>query len=435
MEKKQDHEKKNESLIGRFSFKVLERFAEKYGTPLYIYDGDRMVSNVTRLSKAFRSRYDKVKVHYALKANSNISILSLLKKQGLGAECISMGEIQIALKMGYTGDDILFTSSSKSMEELSFAVQHRVTINLDSMGDLENLCKVVNHMKVHTKVSFRVNPDVDPMTHHHIATGHKFTKFGILLEGDEILDAYRGVLENEYLEAIGIHSHVGSQILFPKPMERNAVLLVEAVKRLKKELGIELKFIDIGGGLGIPYKEDQSALDADAIAETVTSIFKTELGPIMPLPELWMEPGRYFVGDAGILLARINSVKHTPHTNFINIDTGFNHQLRPILYQAHHQVRLVGEGRGEREYDIAGNICETGDIVAEDRCLPTPVTGDLVAIMDTGAYGFSMASEYNSFLLPAEVLVLGEQDHLIRKRETFDDLMRNQILLDESILS
>jgi len=150
----------------------------------------------------------------------------------------------------------------------------------------------------------------------------------------------------------------------------------------------------------------------------------------MPLPELWLEPGRTFVGDAGILLSRINSVKHTPHTNFINIDTGFNHQLRPLLYEAHHQVRVLGRDAPPMLYDIAGNICETGDIIAEDRNLPTPEVGDILAILDTGAYGFSMASEYNSFMLPAEVMALGDRVHVIRKRACFNDLLRNQVLLD-----
>ncbi|PIE01944.1 MAG: diaminopimelate decarboxylase [Acidobacteria bacterium] len=422
---------KRNKRIGAFSVETLKSLAEQYGTPLYLYDGERIQYKVRKLTDAFQSRYDSVKIHYAFKANTNLSIVSLLKREGVGAECISKGEMQIALKMGYTGEDILFTSSSKSPDELVFAVRNGVTINLDSLGDLENLMTIVNEIKKKTMVSFRVNPDVDPMTHRHIATGHKYTKFGIHLDGDEIIEAYQAVKENPYLEPIGIHSHVGSQILASEPMKGNAHLLIKAVKRLKKELNIELKFIDLGGGIGIPYEGGQSEVDIDTMAETVINLLKGELKDVMPLPAIWLEPGRYFVGDAGLLLTRINSVKHTPHTNFINVDTGFNHQLRPILYEAQHRVLLVGSGGEEREYDIAGNICETGDIIAEDRILPTPRKGDYLAIMDCGAYGFSMASEYNSFLLPVELLSLDDKIHLIRKRESFDDLLRNQLIPEE----
>lgn len=416
--------------IGRFTHHQLIKWAEKFGSPLYLYDGDRIRFKVRKLKNAFRSRYPKVRMHYAFKANSNLSVIDLLRKEGAGAECISLGEMKIALRLGYKGEDILFTSSSKSPQELAFAVEIGATVNLDSLGDFENLSAVLKETPKKIKVSFRVNPDVDPKTHRHIATGHKFTKFGILLEGDEVIQAYRLVKEHPFMVPAGIHSHVGSQITHPEPMRGNAQLLVDTVKRIKKELDLDLGFIDVGGGLGIPYQVHQQEINLEEFAETITGLFKEQLGPIMALPELWMEPGRYFVGDAGLLISRVNSVKHTPHTNFINIDTGFNHQLRPILYEAYHEVVVLGRDSPPRLYDIAGNICETGDILAEDRMLPTPKTGDFIAILDSGAYGFSMASEYNSFLLPAEVMILGETAILIRERETFEDLLRNQILID-----
>jgi diaminopimelate decarboxylase len=415
--------------IGRFTHQDLIGWAKKHGTPLYIYDADRITEKARRLVKAFQSRYDRVKLHYALKANTNLNLISLLKNEGIGAECISMGEMIMALKVGYHPEDILFTSSSKSPDELRFAVNHGVNINLDSMGDLENLSDLLDDMKKKINVSFRVNPDVDPKTHRHIATGHKFTKFGILLNGDEFYEAYRLAMEHPYMNPQGIHSHVGSQITDPKPMQKNALLLVDGVLRLKKELGLELKFIDIGGGLGIPYQEDQNEPDPEVLAEAVISTMHKACDGIMQVPELWLEPGRFFMGDAGILVARINSVKHTPHTNFINVNTGFNHQLRPILYEAYHRTVILGRTGPEKMYDIAGNICETGDILGEDRSLPTPETGDFLAILDTGAYGFSMASEYNSFLLPAEIMITGSQVHLIRKRAQFDDFLRSQIML------
>ena len=416
---------------GRFTHGQLIAFAEEYGTPLYVYDGDLIRTKFRRFTDAFSRQYPKVKVYYALKANSNLSIVALLKKAGAAAECISMGEMQIALQLGYPGPEILFTSSSKSAEELEFAVSHQVVINLDSMGDLENLISVVERLEKRAKVSFRINPDVDPRTHRHIATGHKFSKFGILFENDEIVHAYRRAKDCRWLEIVGIHSHIGSQMMDLEPFLRNVQLVASAVRTLKAELGIELEFIDLGGGLGIPYRDAENPLTPEIVAEAVCRSLEEELADVGYLPTLVLEPGRYFVGDAGILLARVNSVKHTPYQHFINVDTGFNHLLRPLLYEAHHRVRVLGRDGDNETFDVAGNICETGDILAHDRLLPTPSPGDYVAFLDAGAYGFSMASEYNSFLLPAEILVRGDTVRVIRTRAQFSDLLRNQILLED----
>lgn len=416
---------------GRFSHQQLIAFAEQYQTPLYVYDGDLIGEKYERFTDAFSRHYPKVKVYYALKANSSLSIVALLKKAGAAAECISMGEMQIALQLGYQGSEILFTSSSKSPQELEFAVVNEVVINLDSLGDLENLIAVVERLQKKAKISFRINPDVDPKTHRHIATGHKFSKFGILFENDEIMRAYGRAKECPWLEIVGIHSHIGSQITDLEPFLRNVQLVASAVRKLKVGLGIELEFIDLGGGLGIPYRDGETPLTPETVAEVVCRSLKAELADLGYLPTLVLEPGRYFVGDAGILLARVNSVKHTPYQHFINVDTGFNHLLRPLLYEAHHRVRVLGRGGTSETFEVAGNICETGDILAHDRVLPTPSPGDYVAFLDAGAYGFSMASEYNSFLLPAEILVRGDRVQVIRARAQFSDLLRNQILLDD----
>ena len=413
---------------GRFSHDQLIEYGKQYQTPVYVYDGDLIVKKFQKFNTAYKDAYGAVKIFYAVKANTNLSIIALLKKAGAHAECISMGEIKMAQRAGHQGKDILFTASSKSHEELTYAVQNDVVINLDSLGDLTNLQTVCEQLRKKAKISFRINPDVDPKTHRHISTGHKFSKFGILFENDEIIEAYRRAKADSNLEILGIHSHIGSQITDAEPFERNVLLVTEAVKRLKKELGIELRFINLGGGLGIPYRDGEKPLEPEYVAKKVSDLVKRELKDTGYLPELWLEPGRYFVGDAGFLVARVNSVKHTPYKHFINVDTGFNHLVRPILYQAHHRVRVLnGSGKPET-FDIAGNICETGDILAHDRVLPTPKPGDYVVFMDAGAYGFSMASEYNSFLLPAEILVRGNQVDVIRKRETFEDLLRNQVV-------
>jgi len=416
---------------GRFSHQQLIDLAHRYGTPLYVYDGDLIQSKIREFRSAFERHYPRVTVYYALKANTNLSIVALLKKEGAWAECISAGEIRIAERLGYSGEQILFTSSSKSMDELSYAVSHGVIINLDSIGDLRNLRKTVKKLNKKARISFRINPDVDPKTHRHISTGHKFSKFGILFENDEIISAYREAKDDALIEIWGIHSHIGSQIMDIEPFERNVELVTSAVKRLKQELDIELKFVDLGGGLGIPYRDGQAPFLPEDMAREVCARFKAAMSEIGYLPRLCLEPGRYFVSQSGILLAEVNSVKHTPYKHFINVDTGFNHLIRPILYDAHHRVRVLGRSGNLKTYDVAGNICETGDVLAHDRNLPTPEPGDIVAFLDAGAYGFSMASEYNSFLLPAEVMIRGDQTQLIRKRASLDDLLRNQVLLKD----
>lgn len=411
---------------GRFSHDQLIGYAARYGTPLYVYDGDLIERKFTEFKQAFDKVYPRTRFYYALKANTSLAIVSILRNLGAGAECISRGEIEIALRLGWKGPNILFTSSSKSPDDLALAVRRGVTVNLDSLGDLDNLIRTAEKLRRKVRISFRINPDVDPKTHRHIATGHKFSKFGILADGDEVIRAYRKAKECRWLQICGIHSHIGSQILDLEPFSRNVELVTSTVKRLKKELGIDLEFIDLGGGLGIPYEDGKAPLAPEAMAQRVAGRIRAELEGQGPLPTLALEPGRYFVAQSGLLIARVNSVKHTPFKHFINVDTGFNHLVRPLLYEAYHRVRVLGGSGPTQTYDLAGNICETGDILAQDRVLPTPKVGDCVAFLDAGAYGFSMASEYNSIPLPAEILVRGKRVAQIRRRGTLDDLLRNQ---------
>lgn len=416
---------------GRFSHEQLIDYAQTYGTPLYVYDGDRIQMKFKKFEKAFKDAYGDAKIFYAMKANTNISVVGLLKQAGAAAECISMGEIYLAKKLGYHGDDILFTSSSKSPVEMEYAVNNNVVINLDSMGDLENLITTVEKLNKKVRVSFRLNTDVDPRTHRHISTSSKTTKFGILFENDQIIKGYERAHKHPLLDVWGIHSHIGSQIMDDGPFVRNVDLVTTAVIRLKEELGIELKFMNLGGGLGIPYKDGQEPLEPEVVAQKIAKLVKEKLKDLGYTPALWMEPGRYLVGDAGFLLARVNSVKDTPYKHFINVDTGFNHLARPIMYEAYHRVRVLGKKDKIEKFDLAGNICETGDILGKDRMLPRPDVGDFVAFMDAGAYGFSMASEYNMFTLPAEILVRGDRVDVIRQRQSMEQLFSNQILLKD----
>jgi diaminopimelate decarboxylase len=420
---------KHYSQTGRFSHEFLNNMAKKYGTPLYIYDADLITKQYQEFQNGFKKHYPKLKVHYAVKANSNLNIIKHLGQLGSGAECISMNEVKMAIKMGVKPRDVIFTSNSKTLEELKYSVQKNILINLDSLGDLDNLAKVVKNLNKKARVSFRINPDVDSKTHRFISTGHKFSKFGILIENDEYLKAYEIAHKNPLIEVQGIHSHIGSQILELNPFIQNARLVCSMAQRLYQKLGIKLQFINLGGGLGIPYHDGQKGLTPELVAKEVASIINTSFAGLYEKPTLWLEPGRYFVGASGFLLSSVNSVKYTSYKNFINIDTGFNHLVRPTLYQAYHRVRVLNKNNNYQKFEIAGNICETGDIMGSKRILPTPNRGDIVAFLDAGAYGFSMSSEYNSFHLPAEVLIKGNKDYLVRKRSNLKDLLRNQVII------
>ncbi len=418
-----------QSSVGRFSHSYLRKIANKYGSPTYLYDWDLIKTRYLEFRDGFKKHYPKVKVHYAYKANTNLNIISYLTSLGAGAECISIGEMSFALKAGQKGENIIFTSNSKSEQELRFAIKNKVLINIDSLSGLKNLESLVGKLKTTVRVCFRINPDVETTsTHKHISTGHKFTKFGLMYLNEDIYKAAKIAIDNKFMTFEGIHSHIGSQILESKPFEKNAQILSSVSLEIKKRFNYEISFINMGGGLGIPYRDNQARFSPERLASIVCPILKRKFSGFKNLPEIWLEPGRYLVAEAGVLLSKVNSVKMTDIKNFINVDTGFNHLARPIMYEAYHRVRILNGKSKTKKFQVAGNICETGDMLTKDRLLPKPEVGDIIALLDSGAYGFSMASEYNSFYLPAEVAIKGNSDYLIRKREDFNDLLRNQIL-------
>lgn len=416
--------------LGPFATKELLDLVKKYGSPLYVYDQQTIENKYKEFENAFKQNYPTVKIHYAFKANTNVKMLQIMRGLGAEAECISEAEMRLGEFSGYKTENMLFTSSSKSEQELIFAVKNGVLINLDSIPDLMNLIAVVDKMKKKARVSFRINPDVHPNTHKNISTGHKLTKFGILQHDDELIHVYKTAHEHPWIDVLGVHSHIGSQILEVKPFLQNVEIIANVAAKVKQHLGFELKIINLGGGLGIPYKDGQQALTPDELAKTICPVLKEKFKDFKRMPELHLEPGRYFVAQSGVLLTRVNSVKLNPLRNFVNVDTGFNHLARPLLYQAHHRVRVLGKDVDNKQamiFQVAGNICETGDILAYERKLPLPEVGDILAFLDTGAYGFSMSSEYNSFSLPAEILKTKNKLLLIRRRGKFSDLLRAQI--------
>lgn len=404
----------------------LFEIVKEFGTPLYLYHESAIRENYSEFYSAFSSLYPKSKVLYAYKANSSLAICHILRQEGAGADVVSGGELRTALEIGVKPENIIFTNNAKTREDLLQALNSGIVINLDSLQELNLLNKLSIEEKKKARISFRVNPSVSPDTHPKIATGIRNSKFGFHLEEDIAFGAYQLANEMENLEIVGIHTHIGSQILDTGVFNEAAEKIMEFCLRLKDGLSLELKFVDLGGGLGIPYRGGEGTRP-EKLAKGVVKVIQKWNKKLGYEPELWLEPGRYLVGTAGILLAKVQSVKKTPYKNFINLDAGFNTLMRPGMYEAYHRVRILGKKKGHLEvYDIAGNICESGDILARDRKLPGVKKGDIIAIMDAGAYGFSMSSQYNLRPRPAEVLVREKGVELIREREEWEDLFGHQ---------
>jgi diaminopimelate decarboxylase len=405
----------------------LVTLANTYGTPLYVTDEDRIISRFREYRDELGSRYGRVRVLYAAKANGNLAIMRALASEGAGADVFSSGELELALSAGMKPGDLLFNGSSKSPRDLALAVEKRVRISLDSTDELMQLEKVAAAAGAVVPVSFRINPALDVPTHPKIATGLATSKFGI--PAARIGEAYREALGCEHVTPVGIHCHIGSQILDLEPFAQEARVLAAVAGDLT-DMGVRLEFVDIGGGLGIPYHHDTDR--APSIAEYAAAVvppLRKGLEEIGISPDLYVEPGRSLVADSTVLLTRVHSVKKA-HKTFVNVDAGFNLLIRPVMYDSYHEVMVANRAdeppRGT--CTITGPICETGDILAHDRELPAVVAGDLLAILDTGAYGFSMSSQYNSRPRCAEVLVKGGRSALMRRAETIGDLTATMVL-------
>ncbi|MEM1530606.1 MAG: diaminopimelate decarboxylase [Candidatus Bathyarchaeia archaeon] len=400
--------------------------AEKFDTPLYILIERRIRENFRRLKSALLKHYNKVRVYYSAKANTSLTVLKILEDEEAYLDAVSPGEVFLALKAGFQPDRILFTGTSVRDDELEFLIKHGVTINIDSLSQLRRLLK----MHVPEILSFRVNPEIGAGHHEHVITAGRNSKFGIWEK--DIVDVYRIALEAG-VKRFGIHMHIGSGILSVEPFLLAAEKLLQIAHQIRKELNITFEFMDFGGGLGVPYRPDEKPIDLEDFASRMLSLFKSraeEYG--LGGPFFCVEPGRFIVCDAGILLTRVNTVKITPYKKFIGVDAGFNTLIRPAMYGSYHPI-IVANKLNEPEsemYDVAGPLCESGDLLARDRLLPEIQEGDLLAILNAGAYGFSMSSQYNSRPRCAEVLVKDGKYSLIRERETLDDLIRGQRIAD-----
>ena len=394
---------------------ALDAVAEGAGTPCYVYSAGVVARRYRTLAEAFAPVPHAV--HYALKANSNLALLRLLRALGAQADANSVGEIEVALRAGYIPDQIVFTGVGKSRDELERAVALGVkVINAESQGELERIDEVARAQGTRARVALRVNPEVDAKTHPHITTGLKRNKFGVAI--DAAAGILRAAAARPGLDVIGIHSHIGSQITTLEPLRKAVHRLVDVVRELRAG-GLHLQHLDVGGGLGVAYEQDAEVVAVPAYAAAVMDAVR-DLDLTVVL-----EPGRWIMAPAGVLLARIVDVKAHPHARtFVVLDAGMTELLRPALYGAYHRiVPVVASDAPEVVCDVVGPVCESSDTFGTDRPLPGPRVGQLVAVLDAGAYGAVMASNYNRRPLPAEVLVEQGSWRVVRRRQTVDEML------------
>lgn len=394
--------------------------ARQLGTPLYVTSESRLRENICAYHRAFPEA-DK---YFAVKANGNLTVLRIAAQEGMGADVFSRGEIAIARLAGIPREMILYNGNSKSEKDHKTALEAGVRMSVDSREELEHLAKTARAAGKEAEILFRVNPNVSPQTHPKIATGLRTSKFGIPAE--QVSETYRKATDLEGIKPVGLHCHIGSQIL-------DISSFVEAMKKIMdiaKDIvnaGGTIKVIDLGGGLGIQYHPDNPAPTPLDLAKGILPVFQERCRELGIKPKLILEPGRSIVADTTIMLTSVNVVKRA-HVNFVAVDAGFNVLARPMLYDSYHHVIVANKaGRDEEEtYTIVGPICETGDILAKERRLPLVERGDVLAFLDTGAYGFSMASQYNGQPRPAEVLVLGGEADVMRRSEDTSALLAGQ---------
>ncbi len=398
----------------------VREIARRVGTPFYLYSAATLKRHFQVFDQAFSSIPHLV--CYSVKANSNLAILRLLAKEGSGADIVSGGELYRALKAGIPAEKIVFSGVGKTSREMKEALKAGILMfNVESLGELRLLSRVARRLGTQAPVAIRVNPDVDPKTHPYISTGLKKNKFG--LDVETALEAYQEARQDPHLKIVGVDCHIGSQLTQVSPFVEALSRIKAFFKRLEGE-DIHPRYLDLGGGLGIVYGDEEPPPPAEYAAALLK-----ELGDLKVT--LILEPGRVLVGNAGILVTRVLYFKETPAKKFIIVDAGMNDLLRPAFYQAYHEiVPVVHKERPEIVTDVVGPICETGDFLAQDRKLPLVRPGELLAVMSAGAYGFVMSSNYNSRPRPPEVLVHGDRFFVVRRRENYARLVAGERIPD-----
>ncbi|PJA78003.1 MAG: diaminopimelate decarboxylase [Nitrospirae bacterium CG_4_9_14_3_um_filter_51_5] len=395
----------------------IRQITEQVGTPCYIYSHRTLIRHFHAFDQAFNAIPHIVA--FAMKSNSNLTVLRLLAKEGSGADIVSGGELFRALTAGMAPNKIVFAGVGKSKEEIRYALESDILMfNVESPGELQQVNKVAGSMGLRAEVALRINPDIDPQTHPYISTGLKKSKFGI--GADQALEEFDAAGNLPHIEVVGVHSHIGSQLTQVAPFVDALKKAIALIQTLKTK-GVHIQYLNVGGGLGITYS-DETPPHPKELAAAISPLLQTVSCQII------MEPGRSIVGNAGILVTKVLYNKKGADKHFVIVDAAMNDLLRPSLYDAHHDIQPVikQESSVVNTVDVVGPICESGDFLAKDRKLPQSQPGDLLAVMSAGAYGFTMASNYNSRPRVPEVLVKGKDITVIRKRETYEDLIRGE---------
>lgn len=408
----------------------VKQLAKQHGTPLYVYSAQSILSQYRRLHQALEGLDHRI--CYAVKANSNLAILSLLAKEGSGFDIVSGGELFRVEKAGGSTPRCTFAGVGKTEKEIEQALWTGIyAFNVESEAELQEIQKVASRLNVKAPVALRINPNVDADTHKYISTGKSENKFGIGI--DRMMEAYEAAAQLSHIKIRGVQMHIGSQITKSAPFAAAVEKMIPFVQELKEKYQIE--FFDIGGGIGIVYPEALESAQDDWWKEAGKDMITPEsyAAAVVPLLKplglkILVEPGRFLVGNAGILVGKVLYEKQTPHKKFLISDTGMNDLIRPALYEGHHQIVPLNEpASAEKEVlDLVGPVCESGDFFAQGREISPMQEGDYFALMSAGAYGFTMASNYNSRPLPCEILVQGNHAHIIRTRQTFDDLIQGE---------
>jgi diaminopimelate decarboxylase len=398
------------------SNKQLVQLANEFGTPLYVYHAERIKEQYARLQAAFSS--SDTKFFYAAKALTNINILAYIKSIGCHVDCSSVNEVMLAIKAGFEPENILYTSNNIAFSEIEEAQRLGVNINIDSLSNLEKFGKKFGHSY---PVGMRLRPNIMAGGNLKISTGHEDSKFGVPLE--QIEKVVR-VVQQTNLFICGLHIHTGSEIKDVEVFAKGIEVLFDAAQQFS-----ELEFLDLGGGFKVPYKPGEKGTDIEWLGKKVAEEFEWFEKKYNRHLQVWFEPGKFLVSEAGYFITKVNVIKDSNSIIFAGVDSGMNHLIRPMFYGAYHGIENISNPSGAvKIYNVVGNICET-DTFAENRPLPEVREDDLLVFHNAGAYGFEMASNYNSRFKPAEVLAKDGKAYLIRKRDVFDDLLRNQVEL------
>ncbi len=395
----------------------IKQLALDYGTPVYVYDKQKIIKNYELLYNSFKKYYDKIKIHYSVKANSNTNILKIFKELESGVDCSSPYEVLLAKYSGFEDEKIIYTGNYESYSDFSTLTDYNIKINLDDISSFRRMHNILTP----EIISFRINPGIGKGGYEGITTGGTDAKFGVPYEKASY--AYQLAKDNGF-KRFGIQMMTGSNNLEPYYFAQSVEKLMMIAGSIFEKIDAKPEYIDIGGGFGIPYEDDEETLNIDLTAKLITEIFQEKCEKYgFGSPELIMEPGRFLVGNAGWLISKVTGVKHS-YKHFVGLDSGMGTLLRPALYGAKHRAYVYGKDTPEWNVNLCGQICENSDIFSKNVFLPQIEEGDIVIMSDVGAYGYTMSSNYNNRPRPAEILLDENSVELIRRRENFDDLIR-----------